>query len=549
MKKRMLSFAVIFVLVLSMVTAAQAASISLSASSNTVKAGETVKITLSTSDKVAGFQAGAVSCSDNMTFSDYAKAKDDWTLDSNQGASFLGYDLQGNESDGALMTMTFKVSANAKSGDTLSVKLKDVKLAGSSEATTLTWSGTVAAPPSNNCDLDRIECYSGTMKPDFHKNTTYYTVTVPYEVEKLSFDYFRADQTQTVSISGGTLVVGENTITFTVKAASGATKTYTLVATREQDPNYVPSSDASLKEMTAEGATLSPAFDPAITEYVAYVPFEQRELTFRGVPTDEKAVGVAEKKVELDKAKNIPAYDAVPDEETGEYLPVTTYAAEEITTKLVCTAEDGTTQQAYTIHIIRMPAYTGGVPQIHMTNESDLKEPEEIPEEERPYEIPKMLELPAVGEVATKTAVIAGGAIVVVLMLLIGFLLGRIGRRKVVYEDDYEEEEELMDRPAATVVTKPVERPQPVKQERPAKKGKGRAYDQDEDEFERMLESAPAVERKLPVQEKRPVETKAPVEQPKPAPVQKPAAKPAPAVEDDWSSMSLDDLLKDIKNM
>ncbi len=550
MKKRIFSLLLACMMVCAMIVPAQAATASLSGGSN-VKPGETVTLTLSVSGNIEGFQSGAVSCSSNLTYTGYSSAKSDWIIDSNQGTSFLGYDKDVVADSGSLMTLTFKVSSSAKAGDSLSVKLADVILAsssGSSSATTLSWTGSVAAPPSNNCDLKAIECYSGTMTPKFDKNTTYYTVTVPYEVEKLSFDYFRADQTQKVTVSGGKLVVGENTITFVVKAASGATKTYTLVATREQDPNYVPSDDASLKEMTVEGATLSPAFDPSITEYVAYVPFEQRELTLKGVPNDEKAGGVAEKKVELDKAENIPAFEPAVDEETGTFTPVTTYAAEEKAVQLVCTAEDGVTQQAYTIHIIRMPAYTGGVPQIHMTNEEDLAVQEELPEEERPYEVPKTLELPLVGEMATKTAAIIGGAVAVVLMLLIGFLLGRIGRGKAVYEDDYEDDDdEPVDEPAVLVMApaKPERPAKPVKAEKPAKPSKkAKAFDYDEDdEFERRLEQVVAAEHKLP--EKAP---EAPAEPPKPVKKPEPAPKTAPT-EDDLSRMSLDDLLNDIKNM
>ncbi len=578
MKKRILSLVMAFVLICAMIVPAQAATASLSGGSSTVKPGDSVVITLSVSGGVQGFQSGAVTCSSNLKYENYASAKSDWEVDSNLGQSFLGYDKNVEADSGALMTLTFTVKSSAKEGDAISVQLADVILAtgsGSGTATTLSWSGTVAAPPSTNCDLKGLECYNGTLSPAFDKNTTYYTVTVPYSTDKLNMDYFRADQGQSVSITGGSwkpaLVVGENTFVITVKAASGATKQYTLVATRQQDPDYKKSTDATLKEMTIEGAVLSPAFDPAVTEYIAYVPFEQREVTLRGVPNDAKAVGVAEKKVELPEAENIPAFAPVVDAETGLAAPVTTYAAEDNVAALVCTAEDGVTQQTYTVHILRMPAYTGGVPQIHMTNEEDLaasdgtEVEEEIPEEEKPFEIPKTLTLPLVGEMDTKTAVIAGGAIVLVLLLLIGFLLGRIGRRKVYVDEpeEYEDEEEPAEEPAAPVMAeerpaepakpaapvKPAAPAKPIKKEKPARKSKAFDFDAEEDEFERRLEQIAAIDHTPPVKEPEPVapveEAPEPVEEPEPA---APAA-PAKTAEEELSGMSLDDLLNDIRNM
>lgn len=60
-----------------------------------------------------------------------------------------------------------------------------------------------------------------------------------------------------MSVSGNELAVGVNTVTIKVTAANGATKSYTIDATRQQDPNYKPSTDASLAALTLEGATLS----------------------------------------------------------------------------------------------------------------------------------------------------------------------------------------------------------------------------------------------------------------------------------------------------
>ena len=102
---------------------------------------------------------------------------------------------------------------------------------------------------------------------------------MPFAVEKLELNYKKADNTSSVSVSGNELAVGANTVTVKVTAANGATKTYTIDVTRQQDPNYKASTDAALSTLTIEGATLSPTFTPTVTDYIAYVPFETRQVT------------------------------------------------------------------------------------------------------------------------------------------------------------------------------------------------------------------------------------------------------------------------------
>ena len=104
---------------------------------------------------------------------------------------------------------------------------------------------------------------------------------MPYAVESLNLSYKAADGSARVSVSGNTLVVGSNTVTVTCTAATGAKKNYTITVTREQDPNYKPSTDALLKELTLDVGYLSPTFSGAVTEYVAYVPYETRSGTKR----------------------------------------------------------------------------------------------------------------------------------------------------------------------------------------------------------------------------------------------------------------------------
>lgn len=411
------------VLLLAIPQRALAASASLSGSSS-VQPGNSVTLTLSVSGSSIYGLSGTLNCGSGLTFTNYSCSVSGWSMEVN-GTNFSAYGT--SASSGAVLTVTLKAASDAKAGSDLSASFGSITVSdGENDISlgTASWSGKVGAPPSNNCDLKGITVTNATLSPAFNKNTTYYTCTVPYEVEKLNLDYFRADSGQTVNISGnGSFVVGENTVTLTVKAANGATKTYTIVVTRAQDPNYKASTDATLSALTMEGVTLSPAFNPNVTEYIGYVSHETAAVKLTGVAHDEKALKVTESEMSLMR-------DGTTD------------------VAIVCTAEDGKTTKTYTVHVYRMPAYTGGIPLIEYTNEQDI-----VPEEEPipTFSIPKTVTLPLVGEAPTVlvTGIVAG--VVVILLFLLGFLIGRVRRG-----GRWEEEEPFADETAPLPIVEPV---------------------------------------------------------------------------------------------
>ena len=411
------------VLLLAIPQRALAASASLSGSSS-VQPGNSVTLTLSVSGSSIYGLSGTLNCGSGLTFTNYSCSVSGWSMEVN-GTNFSAYGT--SASSGAVLTVTLKAASDAKAGSDLSASFGSITVSdGENDISlgTASWSGKVGAPPSNICDLKGITVTYATLSPAFSKNTTYYPCTVPYEVEKLNLDYFRADSGQTVNISGnGSFVVGENTVTLTVKAANGATKTYTIVVTRAQDPNYKASTDATLSALTMEGVTLSPAFNPNVTEYIGYVSHETAAVKLTGVAHDEKALKVTESEMSLMR-------DGTTD------------------VAIVCTAEDGKTTKTYTVHVYRMPAYTGGIPLIEYTNEQDI-----VPEEEPipTFSIPKTVTLPLVGEAPTVlvTGIVAG--VVVILLFLLGFLIGRVRRG-----GRWEEEEPFADETAPLPIVEPV---------------------------------------------------------------------------------------------
>lgn len=416
------------ILLLALPQNALAASASLSGNSS-VQPGNSVTLTLSVSGSNIYGLSGTLSCGSGLTFTNYSCSVSGWSMEVN-GNNFSAYGT--SSSSGAILTVTLKAASDAKAESALSASFGNITVSdGENDVSlgTASWSGKVGAPPSNNCDLKGITVTNATLSPAFSKNTTYYTCTVPYEVEKLNLDYFRADSGQTVNISGnGGFVVGENTVTLTVKAANGATKTYTIVVTRAQDPNYKASTDATLSALTMEGVTLSPSFNPGVTEYIGYVSHETMAVKLTGVAHDEKALKVTESEMSLisDGATDV---------------------------SIVCTAEDGTTTQTYTVHVYRMPAYTGGIPQIDYTNEKDIVPPEEqIPV----FSIPKTLTLPLIGEASTALTAGIAAAVVAALVFLLGFLIGRVRRG-----NGWDEEEEVYSDETSPLPTSIPEKTQP----------------------------------------------------------------------------------------
>lgn len=80
-----------------------------------------------------------------------------------------------------------------------------------------------------------------------------------------------------------------------------------------------------------------------MTDYIAYVPYETKQVTIAATAKDEKAQGITG---------------------TGEVRLSATEAETVLT--VTGTAEDGKTKQNYTIHVLRMPAYTGIVPTVEV---------------------------------------------------------------------------------------------------------------------------------------------------------------------------------------
>ena len=284
---------------------------------------------------------------------------DSWSVDMNGGNLLAHNDNLDNPINGssAVLAVTFRVKSGVAAGTKVSATITDIMTSDGNSDQSLndaSWSASVASPPSGNANLSGLSCGSYALSPSFSAGTTEYSVTVPYDVSRLPLDYSAADGGANVSVSGNQLSVGVNTVVLTVTAANGATRRYTISVTRQPDPTATLSSDADLADLTPSEGKLTPAFAPNITEYAVYVPYETTKLSLSATAKDSKAMGVTQPDAALKQGDNV--------------LTVT------------CTAEDGTTRD-YTVHVVRMPAFAGTLPQI---GEPEPEAPAPEPDDQQP---------------------------------------------------------------------------------------------------------------------------------------------------------------------
>ena len=339
---------------------AEAAGASFSGSGS-VRAGDSVTVTFSVSgSNIQGITAVLHYDSSALTLTGTRQLiGDSWSVDMS-GGNLLAYDqsltnpISGSS---AVLAVTFQVKSGVAAGTKVSATITDIVATDGNSDQSLndaSWSASVASPPSGNANLSGLSCGSYALSPSFSAGTTEYSVTVPYDVSRLPLDYSAADSGANVSVSGNQLSVGVNTVVLTVTAANGATRRYTISVTRQSDPTVTLSSDADLADMTPSEGKLTPAFAPNITEYALYVPYETTKLSLSATAKDSKALGVTQPDAALKQGDNV--------------LTVT------------CTAEDGTTRD-YTVHVVRMPAFAGTLPQI---GEPEPEDPTPEPGDQQP---------------------------------------------------------------------------------------------------------------------------------------------------------------------
>ncbi len=347
------SFLLSLVLLFSVLSRVYAAGMSASFSgSSSVRAGERVTVTFSVSGASDLLSIRAVLDYDSSKL-EYLDSScligGDWTMDGT--TTFLLEDPKQTSpfSGGRVFSVVFLVKDSVSSGSTVSASIGSISATdGTSDyyADSARWSASVSAPLSGNASLGSLSCGNATLSPAFSASTTSYACTVPFSVTSLDLRYTVSDSGASAWVSGNDLSVGANTVSIGVEAANGTVRYYNIYVTRQQDPNYKPSANARLSSLTPSVGWLSPVFDPDVAEYVIYLPFEVEEFSLSGVAQDGKALSVTSASVELTAGDN--------------------------DVSVICTAEDGSTG-IYTVHVFRMPAFSGILPEIIDPDTADYR--------------------------------------------------------------------------------------------------------------------------------------------------------------------------------
>ena len=403
----------------------------------TVRAGDNITVYLYVNDSGKyGLEGTLAYDSSQVTLTGINCNIAGWKLEQNGNTLIVYDDAMSNPINGnvQVLTMTFAVSGNVATGANINISVNNlVATDGSAESNlgTATYKVTVARPLSTNANLSSLSVGGYTLNPAFSSGTVNYDIgEVPFSVTSLNLDYKTEDTNATVWVSGNNLVVGSNTVNVVVTAENGGTKTYNIKVNRQQDPNYVASSNATLSSISPSSGQISPAFSSDVTEYIVYLPYESvgKAFSATGTAADAKANGVT----------------------NGE---VTSLQTGENIVNVVCKAEDGT-EKVYKVTVVVMPEYSGIVPEITGVEKETETEPvTETPTEETEAPSETKTEKETTKKVAAednKTSGVSAKWIVISAIIAaivsggIGFLVGRKKGNTVapVFEEEYLELEE-----------------------------------------------------------------------------------------------------------
>jgi hypothetical protein len=149
-----------------------------------------------------------------------------------------------------------------------------------------------AATKSSDATLKTLKASGYDLSPSFSSGTTSYTVTVPNSATKVTLDATANDSKAKVSGDGDVTLTGDSTTaTVKVTAEDGTTKSYTVTIKKEAAPTPATNldDDATLKELSVAGYTLSPTFNKKTTSYSIKVPNSVTSLNVSATPTSDKA--------------------------------------------------------------------------------------------------------------------------------------------------------------------------------------------------------------------------------------------------------------------
>ena len=192
----------------------------------------------------------------------------------------------------------------------------------------------VPEPPSSDARLVYLAPDVGELEPGFSPGCLGYTMTVPYEVDAITFiaepvagAVCRVNRKNLGS--GGSDTVFEITVT----AEDGETKNVYQVTVHRQEKKEEEkpelSDDARLLSLVPENGTLTPAFSPDVFEYSLTVPYEVTTMAFEGKPVEGATYRVNRKNLGIGGSNTLFEITVTAeDEETKNVYQVTVHRQE-----------------------------------------------------------------------------------------------------------------------------------------------------------------------------------------------------------------------------
>jgi Cadherin-like beta sandwich domain len=201
----------------------------------------------------------------------------------------------------------------------------------------------------DNNILSNLTVSSGSLTPGFSPGTLNYTVDVATGVSSLTVTATVQDSNASLMINGQGISSGQpreisplappgsdTLITILVRTPSGAEKTYRVTVRRP-----LPSSDASLSNLTVTAGTLNPGFAAGTLNYTVTVPASVDSLTVTATKSDPNA-GMSASGAEI-----APAGVATGSVSSSLGLGTTTLFT------ITVIAQDGVSTRPYTITVFR----------------------------------------------------------------------------------------------------------------------------------------------------------------------------------------------------
>ena len=141
----------------------------------------------------------------------------------------------------------------------------------------------VTRDKSSNNNLTLLSSLEGNLSPEFNKNTTSYTMNVPYEVTSLNLTAVAEDANATVEVEGNVdfQIGSNNTVFVAVTAEDGSVKKYQIQVTRlPQANNFL--SNITITAESGNRYSLTPEFNKNILNYTVDIDASDNELTIGG---------------------------------------------------------------------------------------------------------------------------------------------------------------------------------------------------------------------------------------------------------------------------